>query len=161
MLVPKYALNGFYFDDDQIDIFEQVKTYALKRNPEDHELANQAKNEMIQFVSKVSSLNGTQKETVMQMDGKTYWSILGRREFPKLFEVINAVNLMNCSSAASERVWSIYKFIHSRLRNRLSNEKVQKLIFLYINCAILDKNDSANYFEDLGLVLDEFENNLE
>ena len=52
---------------------------------------------------------------------------------------------MVCSSAASERIWSIYKFIHSRLPNRLSNEKVEKLVGLYVNCAILDKNDFNDY----------------
>jgi hypothetical protein len=52
---------------------------------------------------------------------------------------------MTCSSAASERVWSIYRFIHSRLHNRLANEKVKKLAFIYVNCAILDTDDQTDY----------------
>jgi hypothetical protein len=57
---------------------------------------------------------------------------------------------MICSSAASERVWSIYRFIHTRLRNRLHNEKVEKLAFIYINTAILDKQDKNDYTFDFG-----------
>jgi hypothetical protein len=60
---------------------------------------------------------------------------------------------MNSSSAPSERVWSTYRFIHSRLRNRLSNEKVEKLAFVYVNCSILDKMDQTNYFADDGAIL--------
>lgn len=57
---------------------------------------------------------------------------------------------MVCSSAASERIWSIYRFIHSRLRNRLGNLKVEKLAFIYVNCAILDKADNTDYISDEG-----------
>ena len=31
------------------------------------------------------------------------------------------------SSAASERIWSVYDFIHTKRRNRLSTDKVDKL----------------------------------
>ena len=37
------------------------------------------------------------------------------------------------SQAASERVWSIYDFIHIKRRNRLSADKVTALVQLYIN----------------------------
>jgi hypothetical protein len=37
------------------------------------------------------------------------------------------------SQAASERVWSIYDFIHSKRRNRLGADKVTALVQLYIN----------------------------
>lgn len=60
---------------------------------------------------------------------------------------------MICSSAMSERVWSIYRFVHSRLRNRLVNEKVEKLVFIYVNCAILDQNDHMDYVLHEGAIL--------
>ena len=38
-----------------------------------------------------------------------------------------------CSQAASERIWSIYDFLHSKRRNRLSANKTTKLVCLYVN----------------------------
>ena len=38
-----------------------------------------------------------------------------------------------CSQAASERVWSIYDFIHTKRRNRLSADKVTALVQLHVN----------------------------
>ena len=40
---------------------------------------------------------------------------------------------MPTSSAAAERSWSIHKYIHSKLRNRLLPETVLKLVFVYSN----------------------------
>jgi hypothetical protein len=39
------------------------------------------------------------------------------------------------SSASSERSWSIHAFIHTKLRNRLTPERVNKLVFVYTNIA--------------------------
>lgn len=47
------------------------------------------------------------------------------------------------SQAASERVWSIYDFVHSKRRNRLSAEKVTALVQIFINGGILDKSMSV------------------
>jgi hypothetical protein len=49
------------------------------------------------------------------------------------------------SSAASERVWSIFSFIHSKRRNRLRNDKVEKLAYCYINYSLLDPEDPIDY----------------
>jgi hypothetical protein len=38
-----------------------------------------------------------------------------------------------CSSAASERNSSTHKFLHSVVRNRLRNDKVEKLVHLFFN----------------------------
>lgn len=37
------------------------------------------------------------------------------------------------SSAASERSWSIHGFIQSQRRNRLTSERLDKLVFVYSN----------------------------
>lgn len=150
MLTPKFAADGFYIDNDKIDIVTQVNKLVSSRFPG---LGDQAQDEMIQFVSKMSSMHGARKETVFKMDSRSYWNIIGQYEFPTLWLCAKTVNEMICSSAASERVWSIYRFIHSRLRNRLANDKVEKLAFVYVNCAILDKNDQTDYILDEGAVL--------
>lgn len=150
MLSPKFAADGFYVDNDRIDIITQVKVYASARYPD---VMEEAEQEIIQFVSKMSALDNLRKETIFKMDARNYWNILGRHEFPTLYLCAKSINEMICSSAASERVWSIYRFIHTRLRNRLSNEKVEKLAFIYINCAILDQTDQFDYIMDVGAIL--------
>ena len=59
---------------------------------------------------------------------------------------------MICSSATAERT-STFKFIHSRLRNRLTNERVRKLVFLYTNYVLLDNKDKNDYILEDGAVL--------
>ncbi len=41
------------------------------------------------------------------------------------------------SSSASERNFSTFSFIHTKLRNRLSSEKVEKLVFVFANSKML------------------------
>eukprot|EP00834_Sanchytrium_tribonematis_P006279 NODE_446_length_7296_cov_0.624427.p3 type:complete len:103 gc:universal NODE_446_length_7296_cov_0.624427:3745-4053(+) len=67
---------------------------------------------------------------------RSYWNILGASKFSTLFIVAKAVYSVSCSQAASERVWSIYNFIHSKRRNRLSAEKTTKLVSIYANANI-------------------------
>ena len=47
--------------------------------------------------------------------------------------------LISATSAASERNWSTYNFIHSKLRNRITIDQVKKLIYIYWNIRILQK----------------------
>jgi hypothetical protein len=45
-------------------------------------------------------------------------------------------------------VWSIFTWIHSKKRNRLAMDKVEKLVYIYVNSALLDSMDKTDYFED-------------
>jgi hypothetical protein len=44
------------------------------------------------------------------------------------------------NSVASERAFSAMNLIHTKLRNRLGVEKANKLIYIYMNQRVLDKN---------------------
>lgn len=147
MLTPKFSADGFYIDNDRLDIIDHVEKFTENRFPG---FGFQAKLEMMNFVAKMASLTVLQKEKYFEFNGKNFWSILGRHEFPVLYKSAHVVNEMTCSSAASERVWSIFRFVHSRLRNRLADDKVEMLAFIYINCAILDKNDKIDYLTEIG-----------
>lgn len=150
ILTPKFAADGFYFDEDRLEILSYAKQFVAHRAPDQ---ADAAEAELIKFVEEMSSLSGHQKQTVAQMTSRQYWQIFGKRKFPALNIVASAVNEMQPTSAASERIWSIYRFIHSRLRNRLTNDKVEKLVFLYVNCAIFDEKDKNDYVLDEGALL--------
>lgn len=61
-----------------------------------------------------------------------YW-LLDCLPYPTLREVAINVFSMATSSAASERGFSAMGFVHSKLRNRLAADKVQKLVFIKNN----------------------------
>lgn len=150
MLTPKYAADGFYIDNDRFDILDDINNFTEARHPG---LGTKAEEEMGQFVSSMVNLTGKHKESAYKMSAKVYWDCIGRHKFPNLFLCAREVNEMVCSSAASERVWSTYRFIHSRLRAQLGNEKVEKLAFLYVNCTMIDDIDKTDYLEAEGVLL--------
>jgi hypothetical protein len=65
---------------------------------------------------------------------RSYWSSV-RYECPLLGKISDIVFTLPTSSAASERAWSIFNHIHTKKRNRLSVDKVEKLVYIYINYA--------------------------
>ena len=52
------------------------------------------------------------------------------------------------SSAASERNFSSFSFIHTKLRNRLSDEKVVKSVYVYANRKNLVAHEDTEDEED-------------
>jgi hypothetical protein len=58
---------------------------------------------------------------------------------------------MAASSAASERAFSTFGFVHSKLRNRLGGDKVEKLVYIksnYTCFSVLDGNIEEDYSAD-------------
>ena len=50
-----------------------------------------------------------------------------------------------CSQASSERIWSIFDFIQTKRRNKLSAEKTIELVCLYANADVgKNKRDMVN-----------------
>lgn len=150
VLNPEYAAKGFFFDDDKLDFMGFATDFAKKMN---YENAEEIGREMIAFADEMSKLTNKRQETIFRMSAKNYWNILGRQKFPALFKVAKPIVEMICSSATAERTWSTFRFIHSRLRNRLTNERVNKLVHIYTNCVLLDEKDQNDYILDEGAIL--------
>lgn len=149
ILVPKFASSGHFFTNKQ-EIIGSMKGFASRRNP----LTAQAT--MMQFfdyIREVSALTGPNKDLVDGMSASDYWNVFGKIKFPLVYECAKSINAMVCSSAASERAWSIHGFVHTPLRNKLANEKVNKLAFLYINSGLLDDTDIRDYVNSNGTLL--------
>ena len=74
-----------------------------------------------------------------------YWNLFGIKDYPILYKVAKIVYAIPCSQAASERIWSIFDFIHSKRRNRLSAEKTIKLVSLYAHAELVkDERNLVN-----------------
>ena len=62
-----------------------------------------------------------------------------KSRYPLLSSVAIKVLSIPATSAASKRNWSTYNFIHSKLRNRMTIDRAEKLVYIYWNIRILRK----------------------
>ena len=71
-------------------------------------------------------------ESAIELHPVTWWKGVKSAEIPSEFIDI-ATQLLSapCSSAAIERIFSNFSYIHSKIRNRLKPEKASKLVFCY------------------------------
>jgi hypothetical protein len=72
---------------------------------------------------------------MLQMKRKTplqFWQSDGTA-WPELQKIALNIFTMSTSSASSERNFSTFGFVHSKLRNSLSQESVEKLVFIKTN----------------------------
>ena len=66
-----------------------------------------------------------------------WWMMNGGEHYALLRNLAMRV-LSQCSSnSGSERNWSIYKYIHSTIRNQLLADRADKLVYMYCNEKIL------------------------
>jgi len=154
ILAPKHAAEGFFFEDDKIEIMSSAGEFAMKINPV---IVEKVQEQIISFVGEMSRLPQKHKDLLYKMTARNYWNIIGREKFPELYQIAQPICEMICSSATAERVWSTFRFIHSRLRNRLTNEHVKKLVFIYTNSVLLDTVDKNDYILEEGAILSEME----
>ncbi|KAE8983664.1 hypothetical protein PR003_g23817 [Phytophthora rubi] len=83
-----------------------------------------------------------------------YWCSLS--QFPLLQSIAKRVYRCTPSSSASERNVSSHGFIHSRLRNRLEPDRVEKLVHVYFNAGNIQDADMEMYsdLDDLLRLID-------
>ncbi|ETN17832.1 hypothetical protein PPTG_05520 [Phytophthora nicotianae INRA-310] len=74
----------------------------------------------------------TEQREEASMDTPLEWWTLDT-SFPVLHNFAEKMLSIPTSSAASERLWSVHGFTHSKRRNRLKVSTVEKLSFIYIN----------------------------
>ena len=97
------------------------------------------------FLSRFVLLDTKTKKEFCELAPLHYWLIYGRIDFPMLTEIAICVYNTPVSNAASESAWSSFDFLHTKRRNRLLNEKVRKLVFIYNNYSMLDPRDDNDY----------------
>ncbi|XP_059069017.1 uncharacterized protein LOC131859378 [Cryptomeria japonica] len=60
-----------------------------------------------------------------------------------------------CSSSACERNWSVFEHIHSKKRNRLSQQRLNDLVFVHHNLRLKIRKAQGTIEECLPIDLDE------
>ena len=120
-LHPTY--KGEKLTDDQLQI---VHDYLTERDPE--YIAT-----LIAFEGKAAPFPAAYfKESATAIRAVTWWKGIQMYKVPTPFAEL-AIHLLSApsSSASIERVFSNFGVIHTKLRNRLGNEKASKLVFCY------------------------------
>lgn len=150
LLSPKSKAGADMPNSEKTDVIEKLKNYIGIYYPNTLVEGVQCVKELISFLKGWTiTWSDPTVELYASMEPTDYWGLYGSKEFPLLATI--AIRIFSCptSSASSERVWSVYSFIHTKKRNRLGNEKVGKLAYIYVNSSLLDEHDKK-YYEDLA-----------
>lgn len=70
-----------------------------------------------------------------------WWQRVGGDALPVIAKRILS---LTCSASSCERNWSMYSFIHSRVRNRLGVKKAEDLVYIYTNSKLLRERRGAD-----------------
>src|SRR5688572_8926435 len=76
-------------------------------------------------------------------DSFIWWKGL-MNDAPVLAALATKLMQIPASSAAAERNWSHFGFIHSLRRNKLTNERVFKLVSIYSNLHLINDRNKQN-----------------
>ncbi|CAB4384791.1 unnamed protein product [Rhizophagus irregularis] len=101
-----------YYSDNAVIIWTQILNYRRKTGV---------------FANKLAW------ETSDNVDPITWWSGNFSDSAPEFTQVAKKVLSIPTSSAASERNWSAFAYIHDKKRNRLRAYRVFKLVYIYSN----------------------------
>jgi hypothetical protein len=86
------------------------------------------------------------------------WWCLVKGRYPILSEVALKILSIPATSAASERNWNTFGFIHTKVRNRLNDKRVEKLVYMNWNLKIIHDLNLYNELNQIKLAELELEN---
>ena len=73
------------------------------------------------------------------MNTLSWWHMYGGAA-PELYSLAIRVLSQSVNTSCAERCWSTYSYIHSVKRNRLNNDRAEKLVFVHYNHRLLSRN---------------------
>ena len=136
-----YLLDPRYLGDAMLRTLRNEIEDFVYKFPSKDGTTNQARMEQMaqEYTAfRIDALKERQLSTFrFKMIGKSksvlQWWMADGTDWPLLQNLALRAFSMAASSAASERNFSTFGFIHSKLRNRLGPEKVQKLVYIKTN----------------------------
>jgi hypothetical protein len=148
LLDPRTEGGEGFMGNDKADSYESlIRHFAIRLSDgiTDEERTNEErecfKAELNGYMATIAQQNSqsAMKKIAKDLSPLTFWTCWGSG-YPRLQKIAISIFSTCTSSAASERVWSTFDFIHSKRRNRLQNSKVEKLVFIYANSTRLKNN---------------------
>ncbi|KAG6953170.1 hypothetical protein JG687_00012539 [Phytophthora cactorum] len=133
-----------YVGDDKINTIEAlIKLAALLGYSQDKREKQQV--ELTKFLVDRLVWSDEDRSIYYKYSPSEWWMWDGPDTYPLRAPIAQRVFTIPTSSTASERSWSIFKYIYYFRRNRLSNDKVIKLAFNYSNQGSEDATGSNVY----------------
>lgn len=136
-LDPKTKAGEGFIGNDLYDSDFCLKEFIMKN--QFAQSVQQIEAELELFVQSMKFMTDRELDYVSQKSALTYWLTVGATKFPILYKVAEIVFNVPTSQAASERAWSIYDFILTKRRNRLTPGKLTKLVQLYMDAGLAEK----------------------
>jgi Protein of unknown function (DUF 659)/hAT family C-terminal dimerisation region len=115
-LIRYYKVRGETTDKKASEVYGQLINLKEREGAFGNEIAWQSANEM---------------------DAITWWTGLHKEQYPELTALARHALSVAPTSGAAERNWSAFGFIHCKRRNRLTNNRVEMLVFIYWNLRML------------------------
>ncbi|CAG8445324.1 10092_t:CDS:2 [Scutellospora calospora] len=113
------------------DIMTTVSDFIEKYYPK---TCTKIYSQLLEYLAYTGPFNNNMAwETVNTTDQITWWTGNFLYSAPELTQFAKRILMIPTSSAASERNWSVFSYIHSKNRNRLISSKVFKLVYIYSN----------------------------
>lgn len=157
------AMNMKYLPDEELKCFTAMtkEADAIGIEMNDDKFDDKVIQELPKYFQMMRDVNEDQSVRLAKLSSREFWDLIGKTKFPSLFIMSHKLFGL-ASSAPSKRTWSILKFLHNRLRNRLRDDKIDKMLFIRINEALHDPNIDIDIFlEDLEDEIDQSEHELQ
>jgi hypothetical protein len=84
---------------------------------------------------------------------KRFWAYHQQASCPELAAFVRTMLVTPANSVPSERAWSTMNFVHTKQRNRLNLDTLNKLIFIYLNELSL-RNENISLLHEESTLLD-------
>ncbi|CAG8436717.1 10286_t:CDS:2 [Scutellospora calospora] len=88
-------------------------------------------------------------ESIKYSNSISWWKSNFEHKYPLLVKLAVTLLSIPTLSASAERNWSQFRFIHSKLRTRLDNNKVKKLVAISQNLRIQKNIVEDSWFDEL------------
>ncbi|CAG8536164.1 3597_t:CDS:2 [Scutellospora calospora] len=141
------------------EVIPYISNFISKSENEIHAELYKEYGELVTLLNNNISL----QEVAKELHPRDWWSAYGFG-FQLLQLFCTRVFAMPISSASSERNWSAFSHIHTKKRNRLTNERLEELVYIYWNLRVIYKDNNKkegniNNGSDIEQEIDNYETN--
>jgi hypothetical protein len=140
-LLNPYLLDEVTLIDDR-EATEAVVRVLRKLTTNDVAFAS-ALSEYQSFRDHRGIFAGLPVAAALNLEPHEWWDLLGAGAHT-LAPIAKRILAQVCSASSCERNWSMYSFVHNKVRNRLTSERAEELVYIYTNARTLRDRGGAN-----------------
>ena len=133
---PEYQQHSWNCDED---IIEGIENVLERYYGDDTQSIAAAQRQLEEYRTRQGRFGKAACVMNMElMSGWSWWSTYGGAH-PEIQRVAMDILSLVGGACSCERNWSVFDFIHSKKRNKLSPEKAEELVYIFSNLRLLRK----------------------